>query len=314
MTNQDQSSEKSYPNGPENARCGFVSLVGSPNAGKSTLLNALVGAKISIVTPKAQTTRARTLGIAMVAETQIVLVDTPGIFSGAKRRLERSMISAAWESTQNVDAVLYLIDARKGLNEEQDAILEGLAKAKAPLLLVLNKVDLVDRPKLLELSQAIHARVNFAATFMISALSGSGVKDVLTDLGKRMPKGPWHYPDDQLADTSLRLMAAELTREQLFMQLQDELPYSLVVETDQWQERPDGSVRIEQTITLERPGQKMIVIGASGQKIKSIGQAARREMMKHFERTVHLFLHVKVRENWTEDRSIYASLGLNFKA
>ncbi len=300
--------------GPENARCGFVSLVGSPNAGKSTLLNALVGAKISIVTPKAQTTRARTLGIAMSGEAQIVLVDTPGIFSGAKRRLERSMISAAWDSTQDVDAILYLIDARKGLNAEQDAILEGLAKAKAPLLLVLNKVDLVERPKLLDLAKTINERVPFAATFMVSALSGSGVKDLLQDLGKRVPAGPWHYPEDQLADTSLRLIAAELTREQLFLQLQDELPYALVVQTDQWQDRPDGSVRIEQTITLERPGQKMIVIGANGQKIKSIGQSARREMMKHFERTVHLFLHVKVRENWTEDRSIYSAIGLNFKA
>ncbi len=300
--------------GPENARCGFVSLVGSPNAGKSTLLNALVGAKISIVTPKAQTTRARTLGIAMSGEAQIVLVDTPGIFSGAKRRLERSMISAAWDSTQDVDAILYLIDARKGLNAEQDAILEGLAKAKAPLLLVLNKVDLVERPKLLDLAKTINERVHFAATFMVSALSGSGVKDLLQDLAKRVPAGPWHYPEDQLADTSLRLIAAELTREQLFLQLQDELPYALVVQTDQWQERPDGSVRIEQTITLERPGQKMIVIGANGQKIKAIGQAARREMMKHFERTVHLFLHVKVRENWTEDRSIYSAIGLNFKA
>lgn len=300
--------------GPENARCGFVSLVGSPNAGKSTLLNALVGAKISIVTPKAQTTRARTLGIAMSGEAQIVLVDTPGIFSGAKRRLERSMISAAWDSTQDVDAVLYLIDARKGLTAEQDAILDGLAKAKAPLLLVLNKIDLVDRPKLLDLAKTINERVPFAATFMVSALSGSGVKDLLQDLARRVPAGPWHYPEDQLADTSLRLIAAELTREQLFLQLQDELPYALVVQTDQWQERPDGSVRIEQTITLERPGQKMIVIGANGQKIKAIGQAARREMMKHFERTVHLFLHVKVRENWTEDRSIYSTIGLNFKA
>lgn len=298
----------------EKTRCGFVALIGAPNAGKSTLLNNLVGAKISIVTPKAQTTRARALGIALSDEAQIVLLDTPGIFSGAKRPLERSMIAAAWASAEEGDVILYLLDARKGVDAEQERILDGLAKLKAPRFLALNKIDLLEAPKLLALAQTLNTRLPFDATYMISALSGSGVQDLRQGLGKRMPLGPWLYPEDQLAEMPLRFMAAELTREQLFLQLHDELPYALAVRTERWQEREDGSIRIEQTIILERSGQKPIVIGANGKKIKSIGQAARREMMKQFACQVHLFLHVKVRENWTEDPSIYSDLGLKFKA
>ncbi len=292
-------------------RCGFVALIGAPNAGKSTLLNTLVGSKVSIVSRKVQTTRALVRGIAIEGQAQIVFVDTPGIFP-PKRRLDRAMVTSAWSGAGDADAVCLLLDARKGVDEEADAILEKLAGMRRPLMLILNKIDLLERAKLLDLTAVLNARIPFQATFMISALTGDGVGDLRSNLASRMPSGPWLYPEDQVSDAPLRMLAAEITREKIYDRLHDELPYQSTVETDQWQERPDGSVRIEQTVFVERDSQRKIVLGKDGQTIKAIGQAARREISDVAEAKVHLFLFVKVRENWGDDPARYREMGLEF--
>ena len=292
-------------------RAGFVALIGVPNAGKSTLLNALVGTKVSIVSRKVQTTRALIRGIAMDGQAQIILVDTPGIFA-PKRRLDRAMVHSAWSGAADADALCLLIDARKGIDEEVEAILAKLPEVKRPKLLVLNKIDLIAREKLLALAQAVNAKVPFEDTFMISALNGDGVDDLRRALGQRMPPSPWLYPEDQVSDAPLRMLAAEITREKIYDRLHEELPYRSTVETDQWQVKADGSVRIEQTIFVERESQRSIVLGKGGQTIKAIGQAARMDIAEAAEAKVHLFLHVKVRENWADDPARYREMGLEF--
>jgi GTP-binding protein Era len=292
-------------------RCGFVALIGAPNAGKSTLTNALVGTKVSIVTPKVQTTRALIRGIAIAGKAQIVFVDTPGIFR-PRRRLDRAMVSTAWTGAHDADLVGLLIDAQRGLEHEADEILTKLADVKQTKVLILNKVDLVEKPKLLALAEKVNARVPFAATFMVSALNGSGVDDVRAWFAANVPLGPWLYPEDQLTDAPLRHLAAEITREKLFLRLHEELPYQLTVETEQWQERPDGSARVEQTIYVAREGQRKIILGKGGQGIKAIGADARRELMEILEKPVHLFLFVKVREGWGDDPERYREMGLEF--
>jgi GTP-binding protein Era len=292
-------------------RCGFVALIGAPNAGKSTLLNALVGSKVSIVSRKVQTTRALVRGIAIEGAAQIIFVDTPGIFA-PRRRLDQAMVASAWGGAGDADAIALLIDARKGIDEEVEAILSGLLKLKAPPILVLNKIDTVERSTLLKLTADLNARFAFRETFMISALTGDGVPYLKKQLGSMMPDGPWLYPEDQVSDAPLRLLAAEITREKLFERLHDELPYQSTVETDSWKELPDGSARIEQTIYVAREGQKKIVIGEGGRTIKAIGQAARTEIAEAAEQKVHLFLFVKVRPNWIDDPERYREMGLEF--
>ncbi|MBB5763858.1 GTPase Era [Methylorubrum rhodesianum] len=296
---------------PQDTRAGFVALIGVPNAGKSTLLNALVGAKVSIVSRKVQTTRALVRGIVMEGDAQIVLVDTPGIFA-PKRRLDRAMVHSAWSGAADADAVCLLIDARKGADEEVETILRRLPEVKRPKILILNKIDLIARERLLELVAKLNAMVPFEDTFLISALNGDGVADLRKALAARMPPGPWLYPEDQISDAPLRMLAAEITREKIYDRLHEELPYRSTVETDQWQVRPDGSVRIEQTIFVERESQRSIVLGKGGQTIKAIGQAARIEIAEVAEAKVHLFLHVKVRENWADDPARYREMGLEF--
>jgi GTP-binding protein Era len=295
----------------ENPRCGFVALIGAPNAGKSTLLNMLVGSKVTIVSHKVQTTRALVRGIAIEGNAQLIFVDTPGIFS-PKRRLDRAMVTSAWSGAHDADAVAVLIDARKGLDEEAEAILNGLAEVRQPKLLLLNKIDLVEREKLLALAQQANDRASFAATFMISALTGDGVDDAKRWLAEKMPAGPWLYPPDQMSDAPLRQLAAEITREKLFHRLHQELPYQSTVETDSWKELRDGSVRIEQTIFVERESQRKIVLGKGGAAIKAIGAEARKEIAQIAEKPVHLFLFVKVREGWGDDPERYRSMGLEF--
>jgi len=290
-------------------RAGFVAILGVPNAGKSTLVNQLVGSKVSIVTPKVQTTRSRVRGIAVAGATQLVIVDTPGIFA-AKRSLERAMVEAAWSAASDADAVVLLADARHGLDEGTEAIIAGLERAGARPVLVLNKVDLVRRQKLLPVARAFAERMEFERTFMVSALTGNGVEDLKTWLAERMPESPWLYPEDQIADLPLRQLASEITREQLFLKLHDELPYSLTVGTEGWQERKDGSVRIEQVIFVERESQRKIILGRQGQQIKAIGQAARVGIAEATGQPVHLFLFVKVREKWTEDSERLRMMGL----
>jgi GTP-binding protein Era len=292
-------------------KAGFVALIGAPNAGKSTLLNALVGSKVSIVSHKVQTTRALVRGIAIEGEAQIVFVDTPGIFK-PKRRLDRAMVTSAWGGAADADAVCLLLDARKGLDEEGEAILEKLPDLRRPKVLILNKIDLIERSRLLELAAGLNERVPFAHTFMVSALKGDGVDDLKRTLAGMMPEGPWLYPEDQISDAPLRMLAAEITREKIYERLHQELPYESTVETDQWQPRPDGSVRIEQTVFVERESQRKIVLGKGGQTIKAIGQAARREIAEIAEAPVHLFLFVKVRENWSDDPERYREMGLEF--
>jgi GTPase len=291
--------------------CGFVALIGAPNAGKSTLLNALVGAKISIVTPKVQTTRALIRGIAIEGAAQLIFVDTPGIFA-PRRRLDRAMVGSAWGSAKEADLVALLIDASKGVQEDDETILRGLADVRAPKVLVLNKVDLVGKPKLLALTQALNERASFAATFMISARTGDGVADLKTFLAAHVPPGPWLYPEDQISDAPLRHLAAEITREKLYLRLHQELPYQSTVETEVWKELKDGAVRIEQTIYVERESQRKIVLGKAGQTIKAIGAAARTEIAEAIEHPVHLFLFVKVREGWGDDPERYREMGLEF--
>ena len=292
-------------------RCGFVALIGAPNVGKSTLVNALVGAKISIVTPKVQTTRALIRGIAIEDRAQLIFVDTPGIFS-PRRRLDRAMVGTAWASTQDADIVALLIDARKGIEEDDESVLRALGDVRAPKALVLNKVDLAKKPSLLALTQKLNERAHFAATFMISALTGDGVADLKRWFAANVPAGPWLYPEDQISDAPLRQLAAEITREKLYLRLHQELPYQSTVETEVWKELRDGSVRIEQTIYVERESQRKIVLGKGGQAIKAIGAAARVDIAAAIEQPVHLFLHVKVREGWGDDPERYREIGLEF--
>ncbi|MGL4729055.1 MAG: GTPase Era [Bosea sp. (in: a-proteobacteria)] len=295
-------------------RCGFVALIGAPNAGKSTLLNQLVGTKVSIVSRKVQTTRALMRGIAISQNAQIILVDTPGIFT-PKKRLDRAMVDAAWNGAGDADVTALLIDARKGLDADNMALMEALKDARGKgrrKLLILNKIDLLLREKLLALASACNDAFPFDDTYMISAESGNGCPYLLNALGSLMPEGPWLYPEDQVSDAPLRHLAAEITREKLFERLHDEIPYESTVETEQWQERKDGSVRIEQTIFVARESQRKIALGHNGQTIKAIGQAARRDIAEAADKPVHLFLFVKVRENWADDPERYRSMGLDF--
>jgi GTP-binding protein Era len=292
-------------------RSGFVALIGAPNAGKSTLVNRLVGAKVSIVTHKVQTTRAIVRGVATHGTAQIVFVDTPGIFS-PRRRLDRAMVTTAWGGAKDADLVLVLIDAERGIRGDAEAMLDALADIRQPKALILNKVDRVKHEKLLALAAEANARAGFERTFMISALTGSGCDDLLDFLAERLPEGPWYYPEDQISDLPMRQLAAEITREKLYLRLHQELPYSSHVETEKWEEKKDGSVRIEQVIYVERDSQKKIVLGHKGETIKAIGQAARKEIGEILEQKVHLFLFVKVRENWGDDPERYREMGLEF--
>jgi len=299
------------PGAAGETRCGFVALIGAPNVGKSTLVNALVGSKVTIVSRKVQTTRALIRGIVIEDNAQIILVDTPGIFS-PKRRLDRAMVSTAWSGAHDADLVCILLDAKAGLDEEADAILNKLATVRHPKILVLNKIDLIPREKLLALAQAANERMKFEHTFMISALSGDGVDDLRKTLAAMVPPGPFHYPEDQMSDAPMRHLAAEITREKIYRQLHQELPYQSTVETDSWTERNDKSVRIEQTIFVERESQRKIVLGKGGATIKSIGADSRKEIAEILGVPVHLFLFVKVRENWGDDPDRYREMGLEF--
>ena len=292
-------------------RCGFIALIGAPNAGKSTLINALVGSKVAIVTPKVQTTRTLLRGIAMEGNAQLVFLDTPGIFA-PRRRLDRAMVTTAWTGAHDADIVAVLIDAKSGLNDDAEALLKKLEEVRQPKVLILNKVDLVAKEKLLALAQGANTAAKFEATFMISATKGDGVADVRQWLATHVPSGPWHYPEDEVSDAPVRQLASEITREKLYLKLHQELPYQSTVETETWTERKDGSVRIEQTIYVERDSQKKIVLGKGGQSIKAIGEAARRELAEILEKKVHLFLFVKVREGWGDDPERYRQMGLEF--
>jgi len=296
---------------PENPRCGFVALIGATNAGKSTLLNALVGSKVTIVSRKVQTTRSLIRGITLEGDTQLIFVDTPGIFA-PRRRLDRAMVTTAWGGAHDADLVGLLIDAQKGIGEDEEAILDKLGDLRMPKVLVLNKIDLVAKEKLLALAKAANDKVAFETTFMIAAISGDGVADLKRWLADRMPKGPWLYPADQMSDAPMRQLAAEITREKLFERLHQELPYQSTVETDIWKELRNGTVRIEQTVFVERESQRKIVLGQGGQTIKAIGAASRKDIAGILEHDVHLFLHVKVREGWTDDPERYRAMGLEF--
>ncbi len=292
-------------------RCGFVALIGAPNVGKSTLINALVGSKVAIVSHKVQTTRALLRGIATEGASQLILVDTPGIFA-PKRRLDRAMVTNAWAGAHDADVVGVLVDAKRGLDEETDVVLGQLVPVRQPKVLLVNKIDLVEKPVLLTLAKAANERAPFAATFMISALGGDGVADVKGWLAAHVPAGPWHYPADQITDAPLRQLAAEITREKLYLRLHQELPYQSTVETDAWKDVKGGAVRIEQTIYVARESQRKIVLGKGGQTIKAIGADARREIAEMIEAPVHLFLFVKVRERWGDDPERYREMGLEF--
>jgi GTPase len=295
----------------DDTRCGFIALIGAPNAGKSTLINALVGTKVSIVSHKVQTTRALVRGIAIEGRSQLVFIDTPGIFA-PRRRLDRAMVTTAWGSAHDADLVGVLIDARRGLDEEVSGLLDRAADVRHGRILILNKIDLVEKPTLLTLAQAANERAAFEASFMISALRDDGVADMRRWLAARVPAGPWHYPEDQVSDAPLRQLAAEITREKLYLRLHQELPYHSTVETVDWKELRDGSVRIEQTIYVERESQRKIVLGKGGQTIRAIGSDARREIAAAVEAKVHLMLFVKVRENWGDDPERYREIGLEF--
>ena len=297
--------------GEGGTRCGFIALIGAPNAGKSTLINALVGSKVAIVTPKVQTTRTLLRGIAMEGQAQLVFLDTPGIFA-PRRRLDRAMVTTAWSGAHYADIVAVLIDAKSGLNDDAEALLKKLREVRQPKVLILNKVDLVEKARLLALAQTANDTAKFAATFMISATKGDGVADVRQWLAAHVPAGPWHYPEDEVSDAPVRQLASEITREKLYLKLHQELPYQSTVETESWTERKDGSVRIEQTIYVERDSQKKIVLGKGGQSIKAIGEASRRELAEILEKKVHLFLFVKVREGWGDDPERYRQMGLEF--
>jgi GTP-binding protein Era len=294
-----------------NTRCGFVALVGAPNVGKSTLLNELVGAKVSIVTPKVQTTRSQVRGIAIHENAQIVFIDTPGIFA-PKRRLDRAMVKAAWSGAGDADLIGVMIDAKKGLDEDARAIIEKLKDARGGRVLIVNKIDLVPRESLLALAAEADKLGPFDRIFMISAEKGDGVPDVLRYFAEAVPAGPFHYPADEITDVPMRLMAAEITREKVYLRLHEELPYQSTVETDSWKDLKDGSVRIEQTIFVERDSQRKIVLGEGGRMIKSISMDARKELEAALEKKIHLFLHVKVREDWENDPARYRAVGLEF--
>jgi GTPase len=292
-------------------RCGFVALIGAPNVGKSTLINALVGAKVTIVSPKVQTTRMLVRGVATEGDAQLVFLDTPGIFA-PKRRLDRAMVKSAWAGARDADIVGVMVDAKRGLDRETGALLEQLAGVRQQKLLLINKVDLVAKPQLLALAKEANERAALEGTFMISALTGDGVGDLKAWLAGHAPAGPWHYPEDQITDAPMRQLAAEITREKLYLRLHQELPYQSTVETDIWKEMKDGSVRIEQTIYVERESQRKIVLGKGGATIKAIGAQARREIAEILEQPVHLFLFVKVREGWGDDPERYREMGLEF--
>jgi len=295
-------------------RAGFVALIGEPNAGKSTLLNRMVGAKVSIVTHKVQTTRARIRGIAMHGNAQIVFVDTPGIFR-PRRRLDRSMVKAAWGGAADADVILFLIEAHRGLTDGAQAIIENLREhaGNTPVALVINKLDRVKAEVLLALSEEANSRFEFARTFMVSAEKGYGCNDLADWLAAEVPAGPWLYPEDQVADLPMRMIAAEITREKLTLRLHEEIPYQLTVETEKWEEKKDGSARVDQIVYVARPGHKGIVLGKGGETIKAVGQAARAELSEFMGRPVHLFLQVKVRENWLDEAERYDEMGLNFR-
>ena len=294
-------------------RCGFIALLGAPNVGKSTLLNRLVGSKVAIVSPKVQTTRTRVLGIAIAGAAQLVFIDTPGIFA-PRRRLERAMVAAAWRGAEDADLVLLLVDSRRGVDDDTRRIIDGLKAGGRRAALALNKIDLVRRDSLLALTETLNAEGIFDEVFMVSALAGDGTDDLRDALAARMPPGPWHFPEDQISDMPLRLLAAEITREQLFRQLYQELPYALTVEAEGWEERDDGSVRISEVITVQRDNQKAIVLGKGGQRIRSVGTLARQELETLLGRRVHLKLFVKVREKWIDDPERYREWGLDFEA
>ena len=296
---------------PAQTHSGFVALIGATNAGKSTLVNRLVGAKVSIVSHKVQTTRAIVRGIAIHDTAQIVFMDTPGIFK-PRRRLDRAMVTTAWGGAKDADLIALLIDSERGLRGDAEAILEGLKEVHQPKLLLLNKIDQVRPEELLKLAAAANEKIAFERTFMISATTGSGCKDLLDFLSKRLPEGPWYYPEDQISDLPMRQLAAEITREKLFLRLHQELPYSSHVETEKWEERKDGSVRIEQVIYVERDSQKKIALGKNGEAIKAISMSARKELSEILEQPVHLFLFVKVRENWGDDPERFREMGLEF--
>jgi GTPase len=308
-----RSRKRAVGEGPTTAptRCGYVALIGAPNAGKSTLLNQLVGQKLAIVTPKAQTTRSRLLGIAILGPAQLVLIDTPGIFA-PRRRLDRAMVAAAWSGAADADQIVLLVDPARPADPETRQIIDRLAASGRRAILALNKIDLVRRDRLLGIADTLFHEGCFERVFMISALTGDGVADLKQHLVSLAPPGPWLFPEDQLSDASERWLAAEVTREQVFLQLHDELPYSAAVETEAWQERPDGSVRVDQVIYVRRPSQRAIVLGDKGSRIKAIGARARVELERMLERRVHLFLFVKVRDNWIEDPERYAALGLDY--
>jgi GTP-binding protein Era len=292
-------------------RCGLVAVVGAPNAGKSTLVNALVGQKVAIVSPKAQTTRTRLMGIAIAGESQTLLLDTPGIFD-PRRRLDRAMVAAAWGGTQDADLVALVIDATTGFSGRIEAMLDTLQGRREAKILVLNKVDIADKQALLTLAGQLNERVSFEDTFMVSATTGDGIADLKAALAARMPEGPWHFPEEQVSDATDRMLAAEVTREQLYLQLHAELPYASAVETEKYEERRDGSVAIHQQILVGRPTQRAIVLGKGGARIKEIGAAAREQLGQLLGRKVHLFLHVKVKPDWEEDRGLYREIGLDW--
>lgn len=292
-------------------KCGFVAIIGSPNAGKSTLLNQMVGAKVAIVTHKVQTTRTRVTGIGLHENTQLVFIDTPGIFA-PKRRLDRAMVSAAWKGSEDAEQTVLMVDAKKGIDDNVERIVKGLSDAKRKAILVINKIDTVKRDSLLALVQKLNEADLFEDTFLISALNGDGVEDLKAHLAGLAPEGPWMYPEDQISDVTMRLLAAEITREKVYLRLHEELPYATTVETEAWVERPDGSVRIEQVIHVERESQKGIVIGKGGKMLKLLGQMAREDMQENFDRKVHLFLHVRVTEKWADDKTMYEDMGLDF--
>jgi len=291
--------------------CGFVAVVGAPNAGKSTLVNALVGQKVAIVSPKAQTTRVRLMGIAIAGEAQILLIDTPGIFA-PRRRLDRAMVAAAWGGAQDADLVALVVDATTGLTRGVVELVDRLRERPEPKLLILNKVDLVKKPDLLALVAQFDGRASFEEIFMVSAATGDGVADLKATLAARMPEGPWHFPEDQVSDATDRMLAAEVTREQLYLQLHAELPYDSAIETERFEERADGSAAIHQQILVARDSQKAIVLGKGGARIRAIGEAARKELSTLLGRKVHLFLHVKVNPKWEEDRGLYREIGLDW--
>ena len=295
----------------EESRCGFIAVIGPPNVGKSTLINALVGDKVAIVSHKAQTTRSPLRGIAIAGRAQLVFIDTPGVFV-PRRRLDRAMVASAWAGVQDADIAACMLDAQHGLDEVTTNVLARLREVERSKILVINKIDRVRKPALLQLAATANKPAQFAATFMISALTGDGVADLKTWLAANVPAGPWHYPEDHVTDASLRQLAAEITREKLYSRLHQELPYQATVETDQWQELRDGSIRIEQTIYLERESQRKIVLGKGGSTIKAIGSQARSAIAKMSETPVHLFLFVKVRVGWSDDPARYRAMGLEF--